>query len=113
MRVVDGDGLHQADVVVAVEGRQGDRVDAFLQHAGVDRKCVGDIGLIGEVHFANGVAIEADGNAVRLLIGAALQGDVNGRGQCGIRVEMRDGELFVYRLAGDSVAEEVVLILAV
>ena len=113
VRVMQRDGLHHADVVVAFERGERDGVGAFGEEAGVDRECVGDVGLAGEIHFADGRAVEADGDAMSLAFGGALQGDVDADGQRGIGSVVGDGEGLVDRLGGDGIAEEIVLVFAI
>ena len=76
VRIVERDRLHQADVVVAFERGERDGVGPVVQLAGANRKGVGYIGLVAELHLANRGPVERDGYAVTLGISRALQSDL-------------------------------------
>ena len=113
VRIVERDGLHDADVIVAVEGGQLDGVDAILEQAAVNREILGDVRKIGEVHFADVRTVKEDRNAVRLLVGGALQGDVHADGNARVGIGVGDGEPFIHGGGGDRVTEEVVVVFAI
>ena len=77
------------------------RADASAEPASDQRDCP-DVGQ-RRLHL-----VERDGP-----VGAALQGYVDGTGQRGVSVGIGDRKLLVDRLAGDRVAEEIILVFTV
>ena len=66
-----------------------------------------------KIEFADGGAVELDGDAVLLRVGDALERDVESERLRGGGVEMGDEDILLDRIAGDHGAEEIIVVLAV
>jgi len=64
VRVMERDGLHHADVVVAFEGRERNGVRTFMQKRGINRKRLGIEQLPLEIHEADSCAVDLNGDAI-------------------------------------------------
>ena len=112
-REMQRDRLHHTEVVLPVQRRQRHRVGPVLYRARRHAECIRDVGLVAEAHHAQRRAIQHHADAVRLVIGGALQRDVQSRGNRRVRVQIIDRERLVHRLGTDHRAEEVVVVDAV
>ena len=68
VRVVQRNGLDEADVIVSVESCERHGVRPVLQEAAVHGECARRVLLIGKVQLADRRAVEGDRDAMRLAV---------------------------------------------